>query len=165
MNEFVVAINEKKIEVALTGNNKATVDGKEYNYNLNNLNNNSYNLLIDNKSYLVTAKKNNSSEFTITILGKVIETKIQTALQEKASSLIKSSKVNHLTSIKSPMPGMILKIKIKVGDEVVQGNSLIILEAMKMENDIRTPVSGKIKEIKINEGQVVEKGVILLVIE
>jgi biotin carboxyl carrier protein len=63
------------------------------------------------------------------------------------------------------MPGMILKIKKKVGDEIEQGDSLLILEAMKMENDIRSPVSGKVKEIKIKEGQAVEKGISILVIE
>ncbi|MDO8550268.1 MAG: biotin/lipoyl-containing protein [Ignavibacteria bacterium] len=166
MNEFIVTIKEKKLRVAFTGDNKASVDGKEYNYSLSKLNNNTYKLFVDNKSFLITARKNGGSEFIVTLEGQVIETKVLSALKEKAANLIEAKAAKHsITIVKSPMPGMILKIKKKAGDEVMQGDSVLILEAMKMENDIRSPVSGKIKEVKIIEGQAVEKGISLLVIE
>jgi len=60
---------------------------------------------------------------------------------------------------------MILKVKKKIGDSVLQGDSLVILEAMKMENDIRTPVSGVINKIFVKEGTPVEKGMLLISIE
>jgi len=166
MNEFVVTVNEKKIKVAFISENKAVINDKENNYSLSKLNNNSYELFVDNKSYLITAKKNGSAEFIITLQGQVIETKVLSALQEKAAALMETTTAKHsITVVKSPMPGMILKIKKKVGEEVMQGDSLLILEAMKMENDIRSPVSGKIKEIKVKEAQAVEKGIPLFIIE
>ena len=63
------------------------------------------------------------------------------------------------------MPGMILKVKKQPGDEVIQGESVMILEAMKMENDLRAPVSGIIKSINVKEGIAVEKGTVLFTIE
>lgn len=166
MNEFVVTIDRRKINVALTNENKAFINDKEYNYSVSKLNGNSYKFVVNSKSYLITAVKKGSSEFTLTLQGQVIEAKVLSAIQEKAATLIETSTAKHLiTLIKSPMPGMILKIKKKAGEDVVQGDSLLILEAMKMENDIRSPVSGKIKEIKIKVGQAVEKGVLLLLIE
>jgi len=166
MNEFVVTVNGKKIKVAFISENKAVINDKENNYSLSKLNNNSYKLFIDNKSYLITAKKNGSAEFIITLQGQVIETKVLSALQEKAAALMEATTAKHsITAVKSPMPGMILKIKKKVGEDVMQGDSLLILEAMKMENDIRSPVSGKIKEIKVKEAQAVEKGIPLFIIE
>ncbi|OGU77447.1 MAG: hypothetical protein A2V93_09685 [Ignavibacteria bacterium RBG_16_34_14] len=166
MNEFVVTINKKKVRVSIASENKAKIDGKEYNYSLSKLNGNSYKLSVNNKSYLITAIKNGSEEFFVTLKGQTIEIKILSAIQEKAANLIEKTKVKHsITTIKSPMPGMILKIKKKVSEEIEQGDSLLILEAMKMENDIRSPVSGKIKEIKIKEGQAVEKGTPLMIIE
>ncbi len=166
MNEFVVTIDEKKVNVAFIGPDKAAVNDKEYNFSLSKLNSSSYRLFVDNRSYIITAKEIGSSEFIVTLGGQVIETKVLTALQQKAAALIEATAVKYaITTVKSPMPGMILKIKKKAGEEVEQGDSLLILEAMKMENDIRSPVSGKIKEIKITEGQAVEKGISLLIIE
>jgi len=166
MNEYVVTINEKKIKVNFSNNSKAFINGKEYDYKLSRLNNNTYNISLDNKTFLITARRSNSSEYSITLNGKVIETRVLTALQERAANLIELKADKHSTTIiKSPMPGMILKVKKQKGDSVERGDSLIILEAMKMENDIRSPVSGTIKEVKVSEGQAVEKGVSLLIIE
>jgi biotin carboxyl carrier protein len=67
--------------------------------------------------------------------------------------------------VKAPMPGLILKIRKKAGETVEQGESLIILEAMKMENDLKAPASGIIKSILVSEGSAVEKGVVLFSIE
>ncbi|MBE0570913.1 MAG: hypothetical protein IH618_05145 [Ignavibacteriaceae bacterium] len=61
-------------------------------------------------------------------------------------------------NVKAPMPGLILRIKKNVGEKVEQGESVIILEAMKMENDLKAPASGIIESIFVTEGSAVEKG-------
>ena len=98
--------------------------------------------------------------------GKNYETIVRSSVQEKAVKLIelKGSAQNKL-DVKAPMPGMVLKINKKAGDEVEEGESVLILEAMKMENDLRAHISGKIKHIYINEGMTVEKGYTLFTIE
>jgi pyruvate carboxylase subunit B len=63
------------------------------------------------------------------------------------------------------MPGLILKIRKSVGEKVEQGESVIILEAMKMENDLKAPASGYIENIFVTEGSAVEKGTTLLSID
>ncbi|MDP8236175.1 MAG: biotin/lipoyl-containing protein [Candidatus Erginobacter occultus] len=68
-------------------------------------------------------------------------------------------------NVTSPMPGTILAIKVKVGDTIAQGEILLILEAMKMENEIPAPVAGKIASIAVEKGAVVSSGDPLLVIE
>ena len=68
-------------------------------------------------------------------------------------------------SINAPMPGLILKLCKKEGEVVKKGESLLILEAMKMENEIRSTVDGIIKEVFKKEGSSVEKGEIILTIE
>ncbi len=60
------------------------------------------------------------------------------------------------------MPGLILKVTKKVGEQVELGDSVIILEAMKMENDLKSPASGIIENIFVTEGSAVEKGTLLL---
>jgi biotin carboxyl carrier protein len=66
--------------------------------------------------------------------------------------------------IKAPIPGKILSIKCKVNDFVKSGQVLLILEAMKMENEICSDSSGVVKEIKVKEGDFVQSGVTLVVI-
>lgn len=67
--------------------------------------------------------------------------------------------------IESPMPGNILKISVKVGDEVKKGQTVFVLEAMKMENEIAAPIAGKIVEIKANAGDAVSAGQTIIIIE
>lgn len=66
--------------------------------------------------------------------------------------------------IKAPIPGKIVSIKCKVNDTVKRGQVLLVLEAMKMENEIYSGSSGVVKEIKVNEGDFVQPGAILIVI-
>ena len=67
--------------------------------------------------------------------------------------------------VNSPLPGTILAIKVSEGEEVTQGQTLVILEAMKMENEIPSPVEGKISSIKIKKGDSVSTGDLLLTLE
>ena len=67
--------------------------------------------------------------------------------------------------VKSPLPGVILDIKIKEGDIVKKGQTVIILEAMKMENNINAHKDGKVTEIKVKQGDSVLEGTDLVIIE
>jgi biotin carboxyl carrier protein len=67
--------------------------------------------------------------------------------------------------LKTQMPGKVIKVAVKVGDEIIKGTPVIILEAMKMENEIKTPVDGKVKAIHVKEGEVVEQGILILELE
>jgi biotin carboxyl carrier protein len=63
------------------------------------------------------------------------------------------------------MPGMIARIEVKVGDTVEKGGGLLVLEAMKMENEIRAPFAGLVKKLHVRSGASVEKGEVLVSIE
>jgi pyruvate carboxylase subunit B len=81
---------------------------------------------------------------------------------EPSSQQVKPSVEGALTSA---MQGMIVKLKVKVGDSVNEGDTVAVLEAMKMENDVKADKSGKVSEIFISEGDTVEKDDVLMVIE
>ena len=66
--------------------------------------------------------------------------------------------------VKSPMPGNVLKINVQQGQKVNEGDVLIVLEAMKMENDIVAPKSGTVAQLVVSKGTVVETGAPLVVI-
>ncbi len=67
-----------------------------------------------------------------------------------------------IKEIKAPMPGLILDLKVKPGDQVKKGDILLILEAMKMENILKSPGEGIVKEVKVSLQQSVEKNQVLI---
>ncbi len=69
------------------------------------------------------------------------------------------------TEVAAPMPGTILDIKVKVGDTVENGAAIMVLEAMKMENDVNAPCAGKVVAINVTKGSAVETGTVLAVIQ
>jgi biotin carboxyl carrier protein len=70
-----------------------------------------------------------------------------------------------VTAVRSPLPGTVVDIKVAVGDTVTKGQTLVILEAMKMENNIDSEREGKITAIKVNKGDSVMEGAVLVTIE
>jgi acetyl/propionyl-CoA carboxylase alpha subunit len=67
--------------------------------------------------------------------------------------------------LRSPMPGLITSIEVKEGDVVVAGQGVVIVEAMKMENELKTKHDGKVKEVKVKKHQAVDKDQLLIVFE
>jgi biotin carboxyl carrier protein len=78
---------------------------------------------------------------------------------------MKNVGVKKVNNLKAPMPGLISKLLVKEGDEIKQGEPLLVLEAMKMENVFKAVADVKIKAIKVSEKQAVEKGAELITFE
>ena len=91
----------------------------------------------------------------------VVETKVAATPVEAAPTATTSGG----TTITSPMPGTILDVKVNVGDKVKFGQTLAILEAMKMENDIPATADGEVAEIRVKKGDVVETDSVLIVLK
>lgn len=87
--------------------------------------------------------------------GSSVQTKV-------ASEHLADSSTNGSAKVNAPMPGSILKLNVSKGDSVSKGQSLLILEAMKMENEIKSPVDGKIVNIMVGKGQSVNLGQTLI---
>ena len=71
----------------------------------------------------------------------------------------------HVGDIHAPMPGLVLDISVQPGQQVQKGETLLILEAMKMENVIKSPGDGTVKAVRVSKGEAVEKGHVLVEIE
>ena len=108
----------------------------------------------NNKMYLV---KVNSNSYNVKIADKLDQ------LISKMGFAIGTSK--QIDSIKAPMPGLILDVMVKEGEEVKEDDALLILEAMKMENVITSPRDGVIKSVNISKGNAIDKGHLLIEFE
>ena len=107
-----------------------------------------------NKTYKVVI---NNNEYVVSIANHLDQ-----LIKEMGFEVGKTKVVN---AIKAPMPGLILEINVAVGQEVQEGDNLLILEAMKMENSFDSPRAGVIKSIAVTKGQAVDKGQLLIEFE
>ncbi|WP_242204430.1 biotin/lipoyl-containing protein [Aestuariivivens insulae] len=129
---------------------------------------NKYHIIHNNKSYFADIIKRdfNSKTYTVAINNTryTVEIKNQLdALIDEMGFAIGSKKL--VSEIKAPMPGLILDMAVQVGQRVKEGDLLLILEAMKMENSITSPIEGVIKSINATNGDSVEKNQLLIEFE
>ncbi|MFD1095625.1 acetyl-CoA carboxylase biotin carboxyl carrier protein subunit [Salegentibacter chungangensis] len=127
-----------------------------------------YHVLKDNRSFKAEILKSDflKRKYTVKINSNNYEVDISNELdlliEEMGLSLGSSQLVNE---IKAPMPGLILDVNVKEGDEVKEGDYLLVLEAMKMENTLTAPHDGKVKLVEVKKGQTVEKSQLLIEME
>ncbi len=144
---FKIALEKKDNKLFLSNPNKTT----EIDYHL--ISDNCLSLIIDNENYTIFFAKSDNKWY-ITIKDEEYIVELPSTTKKKSYSTELSEPVENL--ICAPMPGKILKIKVNEGDIVKKKQSLIIVEAMKMEHDIRAPFDAIVTKINFKEGQIVD---------
>jgi biotin carboxyl carrier protein len=129
-----------------------------------------YSLLINGKSYDIFARRipkpdeKDSQTYEVQIAGQRFEVKVEDERARLLADLVKGGAVSGAT-IYAPMPGLVIDVLVEPGTPVANGQTVLILEAMKMENDLNAPIAGIVKEVRVSKGQTVEQGAALVVIE
>ncbi len=124
-----------------------------------------FHILKDNKSYNAEVLKANKEEKTFVI--RVNGNKYTVQLKDKYDELLEkmgmsSASGKKMKEMKAPMPGLVVDVRVKEGDAVKQGDGLIVLQAMKMENIIKSPAEGSIKKVHIKKGDAIEKNQVMI---
>lgn len=136
--------------------------------NVSQVGSSAYHALKNNRSYDVEILSNQFTDknYTVSVNGNTYSINIQTELDKLINQLgFSLNSAKQVNSIKAPMPGLILDILVEVGQEVAENDHLLILEAMKMENNLSSPRAGIIKSINIAKGATVDKGLVLIEFE
>jgi len=160
----VQTANENKWQVDIT-KNEILVDGILFQWDLQPLKPGIFHIIKDNKSYTaeIIQADYTAKSFTIRINNHVhtltVKDRFDLLLEKMGMSQVAVNKVNE---IKAPMPGLIVAIKVEVGQEVKKGDPIMILEAMKMENILKSPGDGIIKTIRVHVRDNVEKNQVLI---
>ena len=141
------------------------LDGTKIDLDISNQPNGLISVLMNGKSYTAILEDIDRKNKTVnvTINGQRYKTSIKEPIDQLLSNMgldIKSK--NKAETIKAPMPGMVLKILVQVGQQIKKGDGLIVLEAMKMENILKASEDAIIKAIKVTEKTAVEKGAVLI---
>lgn len=115
---------------------------------------------------VVAEKRQGKGKYTLWVDGYRFET---LALDERTRSIRDLSAANAGPSgpapIIAPMPGLIVRVNVSVGDRVEAGQGLVVMEAMKMENELRATAAGTVKSVEVVPGTAVEKGALLVGLE
>jgi biotin carboxyl carrier protein len=135
---------------------KFTINGAEYSVEISNVEDRTIELDVNGSPYTVLIDKEVKQTKTPTLLRSVA---VPTTDQGAAVKVAAKTGM-----IKSPLPGTILDIFVKLGDKVSIGQRILLLEAMKMENNIESDKAGTVTEIKVSKGTAVMEGDVLIVI-
>jgi biotin carboxyl carrier protein len=167
MKKLQVKIKDKNYKFELRqsdGHLYIRQNGSEHEADLVRLSNNRYSLIIGGRSHEIGVE-HIPDGYTINKGSRSASFHVEDyelARVKKAAGIDDGQKTR---SVLAPMPGLIVHIHAKPGDEVKKGDSLLVMEAMKMENDIKSPMAGKIKTISVSPKQSVDKGRVLVEFE
>jgi len=164
--KYMTFVNGKEYVIDIDRENEVTVNGEPYEIDFHNLTARGLvSLLLNNHSYEGVVEENTADMWDVLLRGELYEIKVQ---DERAYRLAKARGVLAADSgeavIKSPMPGIIVAVPAEVGEPIKKGDTVIILESMKMENELKSPIDGVLTKVMVAAGDGVEKGFKMAVI-
>jgi biotin carboxyl carrier protein len=157
---YIVTINEKEYDLILVKEGdgyKIEAAGREYRVGTDIIGGGKYLFRIDNASSEIDISSDNGS-LSVFLEGQELTVRVEpyslAELRKRAGTALEgpAEKI-----IRAPMPGLVIRNEVRPGDKVAKGQSLVIIEAMKMENVIKSPYGGKVGRIFISPGQAVDK--------
>lgn len=161
---YQTTLNDQPLTIDFTADGPL-LNNEPFAWDLVKISDRSFHILHQNRSYTAEVLDVNAAEkrVSLKINGHIhhvqLKDRFDLLLEKMGMSTAAGTKVNEL---KAPMPGLIVGISIQPGDVISKGDSLLILEAMKMENNLKAPGDGTVKTIRIAKGDRVEKGQVLV---
>lgn len=148
--ENTFSVEQKKDEVLLNGVKQA--------YDLKQLGAQRFLLQRGSQNYEVYIQEKTQNNLILSVNGHHINLEVKDHIQQILERLgMDTLSTEVISGINAPMPGSILEVSVKEGDTIKQGDKLIILEAMKMENVIKSPIDGVVDKVLVTKGENVEK--------
>ncbi len=138
-------------------------EGKPVHYDLEVIRDpNLYSLILDGKHYRIWIEKKGNGTYQLFLDHQPVAVEVEDErgiLRRLLNSTRKKAGGN--TQVKAPMPGLVVKIEVEVDEIVKEGQGMVVIEAMKMENEIRAPIAGRVKKIFVKQGQAIDKDAVL----
>jgi biotin carboxyl carrier protein len=138
---------------------KYTINGTKYEVAVGNIEENIVTVTVNGEDFKVELEKQPEPEKKKPVLGK------PAAMENNDEPAANKAAVNKNNAVKAPLPGVITDIKVAVGDEVQVGDTVVVLEAMKMANNLQAEKAGKVTAICVKIGESVMEDDALVVIE
>jgi biotin carboxyl carrier protein len=168
--KLVAELNQETYEVEIKRGDDlsliAEVDGRSYALEVSEPEPNVYLLKHENRIYQIFVSPNEKSgePFAVNVGSQNYEIKIYDPKRLRGSGAA-GGQAEGASEIKTAMPGKVVRVLTETGAEIKQGDGVIIVEAMKMQNEMKSPKNGIVKEIRFAEGATVNAGDVLAIIE
>ncbi|WP_128547861.1 acetyl-CoA carboxylase biotin carboxyl carrier protein subunit [Larkinella soli] len=162
---YKASVNDRfSFEITFSGN-QPLLNGDPVDWNLVRLDDRTFHLLHQNRSYTAELLSLDAEAKTISL--KINQSVYEVSLKDRFDLLLEQMGMSQagqsrVNDIRAPMPGLILSVSIQPGDVVRKGDSVLILEAMKMENVIKAPGDGTVRAVRVGNGDRVEKNQVLV---
>lgn len=140
---------------------KYTINGNKYDVEIVDIVENIATVTVNGENYSVEMEKEPEPEKKKVVIKSGAQAQPEAAASECASA----AKVNTNNALKAPLPGVIREINVAVGDEVAVGDTVVVLEAMKMANNLEAEKAGKVTAVLVQVGESVMEDTPLVVIE
>ena len=140
---------------------KYTINGNKYDVEIVDIVENIATVTVNGENYSVEMEKEPEPEKKKVVIKSGAQAQPEAAVSEGASA----AKVNTNNALKAPLPGVIREISVAVGDEVAVGDTVVVLEAMKMANNLEAEKAGKVTAVLVQVGESVMEDTPLVVIE
>ncbi|WP_075591622.1 acetyl-CoA carboxylase biotin carboxyl carrier protein subunit [Labilibacter marinus] len=156
---------EKKVSVQIRDNEIYKINNKKASVEVEGINNDEVLIKIDNQTHIGEVVNLKQNEVSVMINGNTYDFTIDTELASKRKEKIAKNAGVKVSKVNAPLPGEIVAVLMSEGQEVHKGEPIMILEAMKMQNEITSPVNGKIKSIHAKADDTVMKDQVLFEID
>lgn len=143
---------------------RVSVDGNEFLVDGKKTGHSSYSLIMDQRSFEVDVDSS-EDEYRVLVDGRTYHIHLVDERRVRLGGAQSGVELQGRQNVSVPMPGKVIAVLVAEGDRVEKGQGLVIVEAMKMENEVRSPISGEVKQIKVKTGEAVEAGAVLAVVE
>lgn len=165
--ELVATQEDREAQIHLERTDQGyrlTVDGKTYDVDVMHVGDGVRSLLIGKRQFLVSARSQGNGRYRVGHMAGSDDVELMDPLARLARDAHGSGR-SGTGQVKAYMPGRVVRILVEEGQEVEQGQGVVVLEAMKMENEIQAENAGTLRKILVDEGQAVEGGDVLFEIE
>lgn len=128
---------------------------------------NTYSLLIDGRSFLIESApvRPENGEYFARVMGRHYDVEVLDELLVAVRDAEKAHEHSGSHTVKAPMPGLVVEVRVGAGDRVAAGDSVVVMEAMKMRNELATVVAGTVRSVLVANGDKVESQAPLVTIE
>src|ERR1700722_5541812 len=150
-------------ELANAGTFEISLGGKKISADLRRAGATSFSIVVGNRSFDLDVIRQ-GDEFVVSSRAGVTRLTLEDA-RRRATQTRGAREMSGKAQMRAMMPGRVLSVAVTVGDQVEAQQGVLVIEAMKMENELKSPKAGKVIEVKVTAGQTVEKGELLIVIE
>ncbi|MEW5742203.1 MAG: biotin/lipoyl-containing protein [Myxococcota bacterium] len=156
----------KAVEVESLGNGLYAVTLDDHRFEIDSLvlPHGAVSMIVEDTSYNVDFD-GKGDEVAVLVRGEVVRFDIADERRLRMRAAASTFHAEGKQTVTAPMPGKIVKVFVKPGDEVQEGQGLVVVEAMKMENELKSPKAGKVIEVHAKEGTAVENGAKLVIVE